>query len=466
MHKSLIVVCVISACLFSPTDAFALINGGEGNQPVDNPRWPKGVSAVHNHPSRVAWWNGGGFAKQISIAEGRGDTATLSFLLHDFSQIDAPIKQVFLHDGEGQSFWLNQNRQPDKREKARIDWKLSVALGNGRAARVEFGNVVPEEADSDSFPPRLDLYSAHIDWDTLIIPDGVEVIDNRLSSHGYTEADRHVIEGTIKDLTTGQPMSATINILEDLVRQPLVQLPAVIATTTSGQDGKWVIKKLPPGRIRIVVEANGFAPRLIATKNFEEQPSWSSYPTTLARTSPLTGIVTDNAGVPLERVNVRIIDVKLKSGERYSSPFSVNYKTDKDGRFEALELPECSTVMSIEDPKYAMVRRAVPAEGPRQGLEFRMPIGSSIKLKVDFSDRKQPYVYQVALVSKGLVGGELRKTAFLEDDGHFTFEGLSPGTYTVKGIGVGSTDQWPTAAETVQIAEGESREVTLTFKQP
>jgi hypothetical protein len=36
--------------------AFALVTGGEGNTPRDDPGWPKGAAANFNNPARIAWW--------------------------------------------------------------------------------------------------------------------------------------------------------------------------------------------------------------------------------------------------------------------------------------------------------------------------------------------------------------------------------------------------------------------------
>lgn len=92
--------------------AWALITGGEGNEPINDPGWPKGAAAAFNSETRVAWWEGPPFGGGQWHAECKGDAAALSLVLDDFSKIDAPKKRIVLHDGFGHSFWLNPNGDP------------------------------------------------------------------------------------------------------------------------------------------------------------------------------------------------------------------------------------------------------------------------------------------------------------------------------------------------------------------
>ena len=111
--------------LVSPP-AFALISGGEGNTPINDPGWPKGAAAIFNTQSRIAWWEGPPFGGGQWHSECRGDAKALNDVLAGFAKLDLKNKRIIVHDGIGQSFWLNPNREPAKRDAAKIDWILMV----------------------------------------------------------------------------------------------------------------------------------------------------------------------------------------------------------------------------------------------------------------------------------------------------------------------------------------------------
>ena len=101
--------------------AFGLITGGEGNSAIMDPGWPAGAEIIFNHPGRIAWWEGPPFGGGQWHAECRGDAKALSAVLAALAQVDAKTRRVVVHDGVGQSFWLNMNREPAKRAAAEVD---------------------------------------------------------------------------------------------------------------------------------------------------------------------------------------------------------------------------------------------------------------------------------------------------------------------------------------------------------
>src|SRR6516164_3024778 len=113
-----ITICLLVAALAvaAPREALALIQGGEGNTPLPDPGWPKGAAAIFNHAGRIAWWEGPPFGGGQWHAECRGDAKALSAVLADFAKLDVKSKRVVLHDGVGNSFWLNPNNEPAKRD--------------------------------------------------------------------------------------------------------------------------------------------------------------------------------------------------------------------------------------------------------------------------------------------------------------------------------------------------------------
>src|SRR4051794_32627885 len=92
--------------IVAPREAFALIRGDVGIQPVSDPGWPAGAAALFNHAGRVAWWEGPPFGGGQWHAECRGDAAALNAVLAGLARVDAKPRRVVLHDGAGHSFWL------------------------------------------------------------------------------------------------------------------------------------------------------------------------------------------------------------------------------------------------------------------------------------------------------------------------------------------------------------------------
>src|SRR3954470_1650597 len=93
--KTGLLIAVFTA-LPSP-ESFALIMGGEGNKPINDPGWPAGAAALFNHPGRVAWWEGPPFGGGQWHAECRGDTRALDAVLADFVKADVKVKRVVVH---------------------------------------------------------------------------------------------------------------------------------------------------------------------------------------------------------------------------------------------------------------------------------------------------------------------------------------------------------------------------------
>src|SRR6516225_4263623 len=121
----LLSLSIVAVAIVSP-QAFALILGGEGNSPVADPGWPKGAAAIFNVKARIAYWEGPPFGGGQWHAECRGDATVLSGVLADFAVLDVKNKRVVLHDGVGQSFWLNMNNEPAKRDRAKMDWMVMI----------------------------------------------------------------------------------------------------------------------------------------------------------------------------------------------------------------------------------------------------------------------------------------------------------------------------------------------------
>lgn len=204
---------IVMTSVFVPSQASALITGGEGNEPLKNSGWPKGAEVIFNHTGRVAWWEGPPFGGGQWHAEGRGDAKALNDMLVDFAKLDVKSKRIVVHDGTGHSFWLAPNREPEKIEAAKIDWIFMVwQPENWTRLRKLPADLNPTELRDDAPPSQIDVFTANIRWSDVIVPETIEVIDRRLESHGFTKADGVVLEGDVTNLATKQPIAATIQL--------------------------------------------------------------------------------------------------------------------------------------------------------------------------------------------------------------------------------------------------------------
>jgi hypothetical protein len=120
------ILLAITTAVVPVQTAFALITGGEGNTPRDDPGWPKGAAAIFNNPARIAWWAGPPFGGGQWHAECRGDAKAFNAVIADFAKLDLKSKRVVIHNGVGHSFWFDPNREPGKRAAAEIDWVFMV----------------------------------------------------------------------------------------------------------------------------------------------------------------------------------------------------------------------------------------------------------------------------------------------------------------------------------------------------
>src|SRR5437762_2260091 len=112
LRTGLVLLLAALAVAVTSQEAFALIFGREGNDPIRDPGWPAGAAAIVNVQSRIAYWVGPPFGGGQWHAECRGDAKALSAVLADFAKLDVKSKRVVLHDGTGHSFWLNKNNEP------------------------------------------------------------------------------------------------------------------------------------------------------------------------------------------------------------------------------------------------------------------------------------------------------------------------------------------------------------------
>ena len=192
-------------------------------------------------------------------------------------------RRIVVHDGTGHCFWLAPNQEPEKLAAAKIDWSFTVWLpASWEQLRKLPADLNPTGPGETSPPSQIDVYTAGIDWAAVTVPAGIEVVDQRLVAHGFTVADGAVLEGKVTDLTTGQPLAATMRLQRVEPQQKGGYLYPAVAEAKADAQGRWVLKKAPAGWVRVVVEADGFVPASPAmpgsTTSRAGSPTTSAWP--------------------------------------------------------------------------------------------------------------------------------------------------------------------------------------------
>jgi hypothetical protein len=450
----------------APSEAFALITGGEGNKPITDPGWPAGAAALFNHPGRIAWWEGPPFGGGQWHAECRGDARALGAVLADFAGMDAKAKRVVVQDGTGHSFWLAPNREPEKLEAAKVDWVFMVwQPASWERLRTLPADLNPTDPGDTVPPAQIDVFTAGIDWAGVTLPEGIEVVDRRLVAHGFTAEDGVVLEGKVTDLATQQPIAATMRLQRVEPQEKGGYLYPIVAEAKADAQGHWVLKKAPAGWVRVVVEADGFVPKVAGYARFDAQPRWQSYDCGLARPAVVSGRVTDEAGKPLEGVDVRLGNVQPASGGRYQSPVEPTAKTDAEGRFRLDQVPVGTASVWLHKPGYYGPGLGLPIATPKGDVELQMMRSASVRVTVDFTGKERPAGYMVNLEPEGgNVVGSYGGSGNIDARNQMTFEILPPGRYVLWGRPNPGSDAEQTESVTVDLKGGQASEVTLKAK--
>jgi hypothetical protein len=463
------VALVVAIALVSSPRAFALITGGEGNKPINDPGWPKGAAAIFNHPARVAWWEGPPFGGGQWHAECRGGAKTLNAILIGFSKLEVGNRRVYVHDGEGQSFWLNLNREPEKREAAKIDWMFMVwqPANWQRLSKLPASLNPTSPGDAESGPPtELHVYTGgQVRWSEVTLPTGIEVVDQRLEAHGFKAADGTVFEGRMIDLATGKPLPGRMR-LQRVEPQAKggYQYP-VIADAAADSHGRWELKHVPAGWVRFVIEADGFVPRVAGYAQIDDQPHWSSYEVGLATPAAVSGCVTDESSQPLADVNVRFSDVAVGKGERYESSQEYQCKTGSDGRFHIDRLPRGTATIWLSKFGYCRPGLGQPINTPEENVALVMTRSARLRVKVDFGASKRPEGYLVQIEPEcGSVVGSWGGSGNIDAHDEVSFSDIPPGRYKLSGQPNPSRADQQTTPITVDLKGGRLTEVTIEAK--
>lgn len=465
--RSLLLSAILLFALAGP--ALALIEGGEGNDPIRDPGWPVGAAGIFNFSGRVAYWVGPPLGGGQWHAECRGDAKDLNAILQAFAAIDSKNKKVIVHDGTGNSTWLNINRDPAKRAAAKIDWVFMVwqkeSFERLRKLPADLHRIT--EADAKLGPPTtLDIYTGGgVKWSDVVLPKGLTVIDKRLEAHGYRLADGVVLEGRLVDVETKKPVVGKVRLEKVEPQKQGGYEYSLMHEAESDAKGRWVIKNAPTGWMRIVAVAKGYVSRVVGYEQFEDEPRWASYDCGLLCPAPVAGQVTDDSGKPLADVEVRFGNVLAQGFGRYESLEGDRVTTDADGRFRAEHLPKGTATIWVHKPGYVRPGLGPNIAMPAQDVKLEMVKSASLVVTVDFSAATRPDGYMVHIAPEGGEKvGSWGGSGNIDAKDQIKFEHIPPGKYVLRGQpNPGSANQ-STEQVTVDLKGGDEAKVALKAK--
>lgn len=419
-------------------NGYALITGGEGNAPVHDPGWPKGAAKIFNDRERIAWWEGPPYGGGQWQAEYRGKAQTLNAVLDDFVNLDLKTKRVVVHDGVGQSFWLNPNQEKAKRSAAEIDWSFTVWQRDNwaRLRNLPADLKPPDLGEDDKEPPaQIDVYvGGKICWASVLVPAGLELIDERLEAHGFTSADGIVLEGHAVDAATKKPLAARLR-LELIDSQSKSTRYTEAAQTVADSQGHWFFKKVPAGRYRLVAEQEGYAARVVGYKTLDGQPGWHRSDCRLSRAASLSGRVTDEAGRPLADVVVQLRDILPEgSTSGYRLPTDELCKTDAQGRFGWDQAPIGKARIMLSKAGYLLRGLGPTISIPVKDAVFKMEKSAQIGVTVEFPGNRRPtdYLVEIEPATGGGVG-TWGGSGSIDQQNQIVFTDVPPGRYVIQG---------------------------------
>lgn len=432
MPAKLLATAAVLLILASPSQA--LITGGTHDGPIENPGWPAGVAEAFNVRGRVAFWEGPPFGGGQYHGEYRGDTAALNDVLDLFGQIQNDNKRIEIEEGTAPSGWL---RLADKNKKpVECDWKLMVwnASSWKQLSGMRAGLDPTDPADRDKGPPTvLTIYTGgNIKWGEVKLPEGVEVVDNRLAAHGFSQQDGYVCQGQLRDLESDQPIAGQL--LVELVETPGTggyEYTRKMQVDTE-DDGTWTIKNFPQGRYRLTVESSGYVPRIVGHVSNEGGSKWREFACRIAKPVDFSGRVLAN-GKPAAGVSVRLIGITPDGDRRYESTQQFDATTDEQGEFRIEALPG-KGVIGLSKEGFVRPGLAPEVMVPSEPTDWELTGAAHVTVIVLFQTTEVPEQYMVQLEPEGgNKVGSWGGSAKIDDLNQVVFKNVPPGRYLLLG---------------------------------
>ena len=309
-------------------------------------------------------------------------------------------------------------------------------------------------------------------WSDVIVPEGIELSDERLEAHGFTPADGVVLEGKVVDLATNRPLAARMRL--DRIEQDKGETHfTTVAKATADAQGRWFLKNTPKGWYRVVVEADGYVPRWVGNATWRSdsvQPPGGALTIADCREPCPFRAALDEAGKPL-------MDAEVQLEGRYGSTwgyFNQGYtsKTDADGRFRIDQVPAGIATIQVRKSGYRLPEGKLSITAPAKDVALKMMIAAQLRVTVDFAEASPPGEYYVKVEPEGkAAAGAWRGWDRIGRDNRVFFDAVPPGKYVMRGHlhvqghpgNPGSIDR-ETKPLAIELKSGEKAEITLPAK--
>ncbi len=462
----IIVLTIFCSILLSPKAGLSLITGEHGNRPIEDRGWPAGSVQVANLPSRLGYWEGPPFGGgEYHFLYRCENTDEFNQALKTFAAIHADKLELVVRNGPEYSFWLKENEEELSKPENRVDWTFTVWVPQNWNSL--YNN--PESFSFSDHPnfkkpvaaPRVDVYigGGSIVWKDVTIPKNLVVIDKRPGSVSPKFAGKGLLHGIVFDIAAGKPIAgAQITLAK---REDYRNFKEVMHSKTDEQ-GFCQIPKIPLGYYEVRIRAEGYVPRKQANYS-NQRPEYHQFKVGLARPSYVKGIVTDQAGNPIEGVNISAINIVGPDGFGYQCVGDRSVMTDKQGRFEIRSLPE--GMMSIRCRKKSLHLKNSIFERysiPSDEIRLTMTSTGTIRGKVVDKNGKAPLgKVHIHIRPPGEQLGKWGGSRICEADGSFEFTGVPPGEYL---LGTGfrlASEGDRTNAKLISVEAGKTYEVEI-----
>jgi hypothetical protein len=298
------------------------------------------------------------------------------------------------------------------------------------------------------------------------VPDGLEVIDNRLEAHGFKLSDGRVLEGKVTS-GPGKPLPATIRVEELVPKQAGGYDYQVVTNIKTDADGHWAIKNFGEKWCRIIVESDGFASRIAGHVRYDRQPGWQFMATVLSPRGNITGWVIDEEGKPLADVSVAMRDLVGVDGDRYEAIEEVFQKSAADGTFNFKNVPHGKARLSGHRTDFFFPGLGQFVTIPSDLVELRMSKAASLIIKVEFArdPGKREFIANLSPEGGDKVGS-WGGSSKVDAENKVKFSGIPPGKYVLRVYPNPSSEADRKKEQTIELKGGEERIIVVKQDVP
>ncbi len=437
--------------------AFALIQVAQGeDEPIRDEGWSKGAVEFANLPSRFRWFAVSGYGDHHF--EYRGHTKAFLDALKSFAEIQAPQKELVIQDWPAKPHWnafgggedvdwrftiWNPKAYHDRftnPDRPKGTWVATYLAIDGGPDRVEDIHLFPLSPNKPA-PPRITVYigeGGRIDWTRVLVPAGIEVIDERAEAQPIISREGGVFVGSVYDMGTGKPVVGASVSLVEVYKEPDLE---TIPRAATDKDGRFALEGVPEGSFNVLVSADGYVQR--STGRFRSEAKTSEERVVyLAEAATVTGVVIDFDGNPVAGAQVHAFRTTGFDGEIYSVANEIEpVVTGEEGRFQFAGLPKGYVYLQCRGDWFTN-SNFEPFPAPARNIHLMaVPTGSVRGRLVDSKARLVSGEFMVTIVAWGRRVGRARGRSVSADDGTFELDGIPPGEYYLEGSDRGAHDR-------------------------